>query len=238
MDSKEDVLSRKTVLGYPLSDIAGIFLMFIPFIISIVWQYNKKFLFITVKTISIRPDLIMSLAAGAFYLALIIRYDFFKKETMLDIIISVIRAFLDIWVLASFFAFCLPTKNEFSYVVLVMSVLFSWLGIRSVAGYGWIFVIITGAKQMVSTSKLMGMTGAVYIIFIIISLILQVASASDFKNFFLEFNGKSAKGREFVRESMEEAANETKHMVKQAAEIVIKEIDKRNTEKPWDEAQE
>lgn len=220
MSSAEKIMNKKTLLGYPISDILGILLMIVPFIISVAWNDDFKIFGFTIIEHNIKPDMIMALFACAFYLALVVRYGFFKKDTLADIIVSVIRAFLDIWVLSSFLMMCFPKRSDLINTALILAVLFTWLGMRSIAGYGWIISIILGAKNLVSMNKHMGMIGAVYIILIVLSLMLQVSNVANIKDFFLEFNGKSSKGRERIRDNMNAAADDAKQKVTTAANAV------------------
>ena len=74
---------------------------------------------------------------------------------------------------------------------LLFTVLLSWLGMKTVAGYSWIIFIFVATSHMIKVYNSMGMLGAIYIISIAISLFLQISNYSDIKGFFNDFRGKS-----------------------------------------------
>ena len=79
-EAKAVLLSEKRYGGFWLSELLGIAMMLIPFIISILFNHvipGKSIWFLQVssdKVINIRPGLVSAMCAAAFYAALIVRF--------------------------------------------------------------------------------------------------------------------------------------------------------------------
>ena len=83
--------------SFSVSEILGIALQIIPFIICLLTFTDKqKILWIIPREVkvTIRPELISGLFAVIFYGILVIRMGMFKKETFIDSVISTIAMFL------------------------------------------------------------------------------------------------------------------------------------------------
>lgn len=198
---------EKNHMGFRTTDLMGIAIMIIPFIISIVYKDYKgpeKFLFFTTKQgeiINIRPNMVTSIFAVLFYAALITRYNIFRAATMTEGLISSVRAFMNCWVLSSLISLAIPSKildnnsNLFSLFrqgnkeafFFTFAVLLSWLGMKTIAGYSWIIFIFVAMGHVNDVNNSMGMLGALYIITIAISLFLQISNYSDIRDFVNDF---------------------------------------------------
>lgn len=178
--------------GYTATDIIGIALMIIPFLISLFWRGVKYHLLFIPEDLDILPDLMSAFVICILFVGLSARYNIFRKDTIKDIIISIIRAFLDIWVFSSLLSIVFP-DSEWQLVVLITSILFTYLGIRSLAAYGWVIVVFLSLFHFLDVNEAMGPIGAIFIIFLTISMMLQVKNISDISNFLQEFKGVTDK---------------------------------------------
>lgn len=212
-------MKRNTIFGYRISDAIGMLVMVIPIVISIIWSARGGFL--CLKEYNITPTLQSACVACVFYLALIIRTDLFKKDTLGETVVSVFRSILNIWVLASMIEICIP-ENKFFNKFALAAIIFAWLGMKTIAGYGWILFLIGGINNIVTISKLMGGTGAIYIIAIAISLFLQVYSLSSIQEFWKDFSHKTDKQRNIIKEDVESAGENAKKNIKAVTETVEK----------------
>lgn len=150
---KESILSKRKILGYDISQFCGIFLMIIPAFICLTAEYDSGSRFREIIE-NIRPHPEAILYAVTLYFALIIRYQFFRKDTLGEVCFSSIQMILNIWVLASI---CQVTLiSNVSSKVLLIAVLLSWLGMHTVAGYSWIIFIVAAFWSMQSKSPYMG----------------------------------------------------------------------------------
>lgn len=230
MDRVKGILTKKkTILGYRVSDLLGIAIMIIPFIISVTFEkWNPiKFLFIYTgkhtKT-SIQPGMISMLCSVVFYASLIVRHEgIFKAENLLDAIISTVRAFLNCWVLAALVVTVFQgdakaaansdvLKVFFSNpasTFLLFAILLSWLGMKSIAGYSWILFIAAAWKNLLEIDQAMGMRGAVFILTVAISLFLQIRDHSEIGEFAREFRDGVSKHGDNIRDEINAAKSAT-----------------------------
>lgn len=240
MESKGRITGKKTICGYSIADLIGIAIMIGPFLISTLWKHHTSILgkelpFLGELPIvgshfsyDIMPNMAMALVACVFFIALVVRYDFFRKDGIVDIIVSIVRAFLDIWVLAAFLSALFPKFAwDIETVILVAAALFTWLGMKAIAGYSWIIVIVLGIINLETVSKDMGGTGAIFIILITISLLLQVASVSNIKDFFQDFRGSTENSRKAIKEDINAATLDAKDKIGTVSQVAKTVITKR-----------
>lgn len=231
--------SEKPILGFRPADLLGILFMIIPFVISIIWEgkIRTPLTFIThkYKTTDILPCAITMLLAVVFYAALIVRFDFFKADNLAQALISSLRTFLDCWVLASLLSIVLPSTQNKSLTViqlikepqimlLFFAVILTWLGMRTVAGYSWIFFILTAGRNAFAKNNAMDVVGAVFILTTTISLFLQVKDLSLAKDFFQDFKAETRGFSRQVNNNINYAAFDAKKRVYVVSESVRKSI--------------
>ena len=97
-----------------------------------------------------------------------------------------------------------------TYTVLYITIAFSWLGMRSLAGYSWIMLMILAACQMTATSDIMGGVGAFYVLCPFISLGMQIAGGyinMNLGNLKEDFFGASRIIKSDVNQSIETTKN-------------------------------
>ena len=182
-DGMRILTSKKTILGLKPVDMLGILIMIIPFVISFrsftatEEQIKHIFLFlrnieITTKRVNIKPNMVSMLCSVAFYGALLTRFALFKTETLFEGIVSSLRTFLNCWVFASLFSMIVPENNikqltfhaflqNHESKFLLMGILFSWIGMRTLSGYSWILFILAAWNNIRVLNEAMGAWGNV-----------------------------------------------------------------------------
>lgn len=180
-------------------EIAGVFLMLVPVIISFLtfkseisktyfWFFTHKI----EKDVSVQATMLTAIAAVFIYGSYLLRYNFFKKDSAEQVFFSVVQAILNIWAisgLCSMFVgnevWNVPVLNINSQTCLLLIILLSWIGARSISGFLWIILVIIGISHITEISEAMGIYGALYIVMFFISLLLQLTDTvhlEDFKN--------------------------------------------------------
>ena len=231
--------SEKDIMGFRLPDLVGIAIMIIPFIISI--QFNhidpaKTIWFIQItaeKETNIRPGLISALLAAIFYASLIVRYPgIFTTQNLIEVIISSVRAFLNCWCIAALISTVVTMdipKNGSTLgmlfqhpgsFLLMLAILLSWLGMRTIAGYSWILFIIAAWKHFLVLNDVMNVLGAVFILTFAISLFLQVKDITYINDFMRDFRGKASKYAPGIKQDVNAAMSDASVRIHEAEEFV------------------
>lgn len=139
---------------------------------KVLWIYDK-----TTKT-NISPALISTLLGFFVVIPVFIRCkaDIINNPNLIKVILLV----LDSLVAATFLNCFLTNENIISglpvngYTFLGVGIILSWLGIKAIAGYVWIILIVLSLFKVVQVDQAMGMWGAIYICSCIIGIILQL----------------------------------------------------------------
>ena len=242
-DMKRALLSEKDLAGFGRSELLGIAIMIIPFMISILFQHidpAKTFWFIPIssqKVTTIRPGLISTACAVAFYAALITRYSgVFRSRNLFEAIVSIVRAFLNCWVIAAIISIVIPTTVSESQSVigvffsnpestlLIIAVLLSWLGMKTIAGYSWVLFIIAAWKHLLIVNTKMNMLGAIFVLTFAISLFLQIRDYTVITEFMQDFRNSSEKYTGFIKSSINEAADDAANKARALGELVKQNI--------------
>ena len=238
MKNRDYARQSKTIWGFHPTDLLGIIIMVVPFYITFKEFSYVKGLFLWVTTTvpkTIRPGLVSALCAVAFYVALILRCQLFKVGTLAEGIVSTIRAFLNCWVIASLMTMIVPTETISSLTLsgflknnqstfLLIGIVLSWLGMRTISGYCWILFIIAAWKNLLVLDKAMGMWGAVYIITIAVSLLLQISNYVRLSDLLQDFKGEISKYSPNVRDNMSFAAKDAQSRARRAADFVMANV--------------
>ena len=223
---------KKTVFGFTISDLCGIALMIIPVVISCLsFNRDRAFLFIKWKEpMSIAPDLISMGITVVFYAALIVRYGIFRKETLAETLISVVRTCLNCWAIAALLKAVITTDPgdtltilafQFNtFTLLLFAIILSWIGMKTLAGYSWIFFIFAGVNHMGAVNKAMGGLGAVFILAFFVSLLLQINDFSHIGEFMSDFRNATGGYVSEAKGNITDAANDISVHAQNAAETV------------------
>lgn len=205
---------RSTFSG---GEILGIVLQIIPFIICLCKFTDKQKIlgFISRDVIiSLKPDFLTGLFAVIFYGILAIRMGLFKKETFSNCVISAIAMLLNVLVFASIFQTIVSSDFKFAGIenfgiwILVIGCVLSLLCMRTIAGYVFFIFIIFAIKRLIDINSAMKFWGALYIVFIGISVFLQIPDLKDFSNLLQEFKGTAKSAGSRVVEDMNFAKND------------------------------
>ncbi len=161
----------------------AIILLIIPIIISFVnisgtitkrflfWSWSEQFL------TNITPSLMSTLFAILLLLAVILRNNprrMFSKPSRFVLLaedVLFISSFLNI--LCNKEPLPVPAINISCQSLLVVAVVFSWVGIKEVSGIIWAAVLILGVTRLVSIDSVMGFTGSLYLLCAFLSGVLQ-----------------------------------------------------------------
>lgn len=185
--------SDNRIFGLRKPDILGLCLMAV-----CVWISYQEFSYTArkfwwwpfwheVRKTGLTPDYQCAFAAVIFYAALIVRYDIFQKDTFLQALTSTVRAFLNCFATAALLSPILSAANnvqpitllgfEFSAsTLIVIAVLFSWLGREELAGYSWMLFVVAALYQVNTVSRAMSVYGAHFVIAYAVSLFLQTVN--------------------------------------------------------------
>lgn len=236
--NRDNTRQSKIFWGFHPTDLLGILIMIVPFYITFKEFSYVKGLFLWVTTTvpkTIRPGLVSALCAVVFYVALILRCQLFRAETLAEGLVSAIRAFLNCWVIASLMTMIVPTETVSSLTLsgflknnqstfLLIGIVLSWLGMRTISGYCWILFIIAAWKNLLVLDKAMGIWGAVYIITLAISLLLQISNYVKLTDLLQDFKGEISKYSPTVKENMSFAAKDAQSRAKRAADYIMANV--------------
>lgn len=237
---KDGVLtSEKPIFGFKAADLLGLVVMIVPFVITImpfdVPQEVKKLIFFKSEEVVskriLMPGIVSALCSAVFYGALIARFKLFISDNLLQGIISAIRTFLNCWVIAALLTMVVPTEKvsglsvtaflqNHQTVLLLLAILLSWVGMRTMSGYCWIFFIIAAWEHISKLDQAMGAWGAVFVITLAISLFLQISSYADIGDVIRDFNGSASVHASTVRNNMSAAAADASQRAESVSNFV------------------
>ena len=153
--------TEKTFFGYTTSEIFGVLLMIIPFYLGMTFSHTVYWFEAILgkravrEEISIKPETISIMLSIALYFGLALRFNIFKTNNLLNGILSSIRMFLNCSVMAMIIRIVYPVaektreplpffqaiSSHWEIMILVLAVVLTWAGIRTVAGYSWLICI-------------------------------------------------------------------------------------------------
>lgn len=206
---KHVLTTNKTYFGYTTSEIFGILLMIIPAVLCITmgkqfhWElFGYELPWGKGRNVTIRPEIYSMTIAVILYLGLILRFNLFNNYNLMTSIISCIRTFLNCWVLAAMINVVVPTSNaktkfleslllpeNWRFILIVITAILSWLGMRTIAGLGWFATVLICLTNMGAIAKVAKMQGALFILLAFISVLLQVKDLITLREFITDFTG-------------------------------------------------
>lgn len=233
---KTKTLGEKTFLskligsyspGKRYAEIAGVVIMFIPVVFSCLPYHSHLektyFWFFThriEKDISIQATMFTAIAAVFIYGSYLIRYDFFKKETAEQVIFSIVQTIVNVWALSGLCSMFvgneiwnIPFINISSFSFLLLIALLSWIGARCISGFLWIALIIIEISHITEINNAMGIYGALYIIFMFISLLLQMSDIVHLQDFKNDFFGKTKRIGKRVKKDVDTSVEKAKKLI-------------------------
>lgn len=199
-----------------MAEIAGVFIMcvpvmltFLPYKLRIEKTYLWFFTHKIEKEVSIQATMLTALAAIFIYGSYLVRYGFFKKENKEQIIFSVVQAVINIWAisgLCSMFVgnsvWNLPVFNISGQSFLLMVILLSWIGAKSIAGFLWILLIFAGISHITEINSAMGIYGALYVVLFFVSFLLQLSDIVHLQDLKNDFCGKTLKVKNRIKKDV------------------------------------
>jgi hypothetical protein len=141
---------------------------------------------------SISPSLISTLAGIMLYLSVVVRY----RLKLFSNVHETIIICLNILFCASFLEiFCgkeiwsIPFINISAQSFLLITIILSWVVMRAIAGFAWMFLFILAVTRIVGLNVTMSYLGVIYILSAFVSIGLQLKDSvhmlSSFKNDFI-----------------------------------------------------
>lgn len=222
---KEVLTKRNSFLGYHIADLIGIFLMIFPcYIVLRDFGPGKSLIPWLSRSVNLKPCMKTALLAVAFYIPFLLRYDMFRVSNLLDIIITIVRSFLDCLVIAGLMTIVVPNKNSPIPPLFIFGVVSSWLGMKTIAGYSWILFVIPAWSRLSTISKRMDVTGAVFIIMMSLAFLLQLCTYTDLKDLLEEFGGIASKFSSNIKEEVNAATQDATQKAEFAANYVKKKM--------------
>jgi hypothetical protein len=105
----------------------------------------------------------------------------------------------------------------------IASLVISWLGIRSVAGFGWLIVCILALVNLISAEYHLKHFGFFFILFTFSSLLFQTEFSPKnlFGEILAEFKGLKDEKLTFVKETMSEAVRTTGEGIAAGSKILL-----------------
>lgn len=192
--------------NYLLSEVLGIILQIVPFIICLFTFKDEKSLFFGLikwtKDITLRPGIHSGIFAIIFYGIIATRLEMFHKETLWDGILSIASLFLNIMVIASVFSIFVSENFSINFfgifelngtTILILGILFSLLSMRTISGYLFIIFLMMAIPRLMEINAAMGFFGALYVVIMAVSFFLQIPDLRDFSKILEEFKGPAKK---------------------------------------------
>lgn len=229
--------TEKTYYGYTTSEIFGVVLMIVPFIMGMMFTHTDYWFEALIgkrfarREISIKPENISILLSIMMYFGLALRFNIFKTNNLLNGIISSIRMFLNCSVMAMIIRVVYPISKKgipvpflsaltsnWEIMLLVFAVVLTWAGVRTLAGYSWIICILVSFTHQSKVSQYMGTRGYLFMILAAISMFLQIKDWNNIRNFIGEFIGSTQSFRNDIRTNIGSAAYDASDKVNTAVQ--------------------
>lgn len=192
--------------NYLISEVLGIILQIVPFIICLFTFKDEKSLFFGLikwtKDITLKPEILSGIFAIIFYGIIAIRLEMFHKETLWDGLLSFASSFLNIMVIASVFSIFVSKNFSINFfgifelngtTILILGILFSLLSMRTISGYLFIIFLMMAIPRLMEINAAMGFFGALYVVMMAVSFFLQIPDLRDFSKILEEFKGPAKK---------------------------------------------
>jgi len=207
---------------------AAIVFMAIPVFISFTqeFEYTKNFLFFfrSTKTYSITPSFISSVAGIFLYLSIVVRGRIKIFSNAYETVVVVLNVLFCASFLEMFFPkepWKIPFINISSQSLLLMAIVLSWIGMRTLTGFIWIGLFLMALSRIVGLNMALGIWGVVYIMSAFVSIGLQlndhIQLLSDFKNDFLGISSRIAEDAKLSISATKKAAKKVISMASTAA---------------------
>ena len=223
--------TEKTYYGYTTSEIFGVVLMIVPFIIGMTFNHTEYWFealighFAVKKTVDIRPENISITLSILLYIGLALRFNIFKTNNLLNGIISSIRMFLNCSVLAMIIRIVYPISKKGAVIPFATALTTNWQLLVLVlavilVGYSWGICILVSFFHQEGVSRYMGTRGYLFMLLAGISMFLQIKDWNNIRNFIGEFIGSTQSFRNDIRTNIGSAAYDASDKVNTAVQYV------------------
>jgi hypothetical protein len=136
--------------------------------VSLISYSGKRFIFLTADY-SISPDFISGVIAMCLIIPLYARGILRWSSSIYGTLMFVL--FLAVY--ASLAKLALLGKGDIQLYLITASIVLSWLGMRAVAGIGWVLAFAAAVMSALSTSAAMGLNGFLFISCTFLGLIMH-----------------------------------------------------------------
>lgn len=151
----------------------------------------------TTTTVTLAPTLISTLIAILIILPVTLRCTRSAMTTLSGIVLFVLDTALCSTFVSLMFGngvWNVPFINMNSRAFLIICMLFSWLGMRVVAGFMWVFLFLISMTHLVTADRAMGGLGAAYALCSATSIFIQIGDMgrdllSSLKTEFIGISG-------------------------------------------------
>jgi len=205
------------------SSIAAIICMLIPVMLSFLnWSYTVKSGFIIKKieevALNLRPDMISVLFSVIIVGAWVVRFKGIKKicdniseifliVTLILLVSSVIKILLQN---VEFKIFGLKIWDIDTTTVLVLAGILSWCGMKLVSVICLAAVVAAALSNISLVSEVMGIFGAVYVLFAFVGILLFFYSDPNLMNVFPHYKKSIYNSTNYLKNEYQEALMEAK----------------------------
>jgi hypothetical protein len=179
-----DAINIKVIKNYRMNGVAIICMLIACFFSFIPW-YNGSFMF------SLMPSMLSTLLAIGLYSAVIIRLKGLHNSfcSFSDTVLSI----LTILFCSSFINFFL--NDNTGKIILLVSILLSWLGLKFIAGIVWIVLFVFVGARVMLVNAAMGVWGSFYILSAFIGIILQLKQINFASDIGKEFKSMTSRAQ-------------------------------------------
>lgn len=128
-------------------------------------------------TVTLAPTLISTLTAVFVILPVMIRCTRHAMSSLSGIVLFLLNTALCATFVSLFFGngvWNIPFINMNSQTFMIICILFSWLGMRVVAGFMWVFLFFISMTRLVTIDQAMGGLGSIYILCAAASIFIQL----------------------------------------------------------------
>jgi hypothetical protein len=190
----------KVIKNYRLNGVA-IFCMLVACFFSFIPWHNGALV------VSLKPSMISTLLAIGLYSALVIRLKGLHNSfcSFSDTVLSL----LTILFCSSFINFFL--NDNIGKIILLVSLLLSWLGLKFIAGIVWIVLIAFVGTRVMIVNAAMGVWGSIYILSAFVGIVLQLKQVNLIKDIGREFKSMSSRAHYKIFNDIGSIANYAKN---------------------------
>lgn len=194
-----EFLTNEEPLTSSTKKLLSIILLVVAVFLSLQTYYGTTF-FIFTTEVRIAPDLMSGVIAICMLMPLYARGILVWRKTIYKLIVFLLL----LSVFASITKVATYKSGTFTGYLIGAAVILSWLGLRSVAGFGWILVFAAAVFNALSTSEAMGIYGFIFIVTAFLGLVFHADLAPNklVTEILNEYRQQTTKATEYVKEDI------------------------------------